>query len=78
MVNDLVRNAPVVLQDIVIRGAAGESDFLCDGLYETDRVSPVTCEAPIIAFDPIEAPVPMESCVWTKDLGAGSPYVVPC
>ena len=69
MVNDLVRNAPIVLQDIEIRGATGESDFLCDGLYETDHVSQVTCEAPIIAFDSIEASIPVKSCVWTKDLG---------
>lgn len=69
MVNDLVRNAPVVLQDIEIRGATGESELLCDGLYETDHVSLVTSKAPFIAFGSIEAPVPMESCVWTKDLG---------
>jgi hypothetical protein len=29
----------------------------------------VTCEATIIAFDFIEPPVPVEWCVWTKDLG---------
>lgn len=32
VVNDLVRNTPVVLEDIVIGGAAGSSNFLCDGL----------------------------------------------
>jgi hypothetical protein len=34
VVNDLVRNTSVVLEDVEIGGAAGESDLLCDGLYE--------------------------------------------
>lgn len=34
VVNDLVRNTPVVLEDIEIGGAAGSSNFLCDGLDE--------------------------------------------
>lgn len=69
MVNNLVRNASVVLQDIEIRGAAGESDLLCDGLDEIDHVSRVTCEATVIAVNSIEPPVPVESSVGTKDLG---------
>jgi hypothetical protein len=32
MVNDLVRNAAVVLQDIEVLGATGLGDLLCDGL----------------------------------------------
>lgn len=39
MVNDLVRNTPVVLQDIEIGGAAGSSNFLCDGLDGVVSVS---------------------------------------
>ena len=39
MVNDLVRNAPIVLEDIEIRGAASESNLLCDGLVEMVHVS---------------------------------------
>jgi hypothetical protein len=32
MVNDLVRNAPVVLQNVEVLGTASLSDFLRDGL----------------------------------------------
>jgi hypothetical protein len=43
VVNDLMRNAAVVLEDIEIGSAAGEGDLLGDGLYETTFVSQETC-----------------------------------
>lgn len=53
MVNNLVRNATVVLEDVEIGSAAGEGDLLGNGLYETNTVSQKTCEVIVIAITPL-------------------------
>lgn len=37
MVNDLVRNAAVVLQDVKVLSTGNLGDLLCDGLFERIR-----------------------------------------
>lgn len=57
MVNDLVRNASVVLEDVEVRGAAGESDLFCDGLCEITPVS----EVYRYTVDPIASSISVDS-----------------